>query len=277
MCPPHHKKAATMHGFCYSMVMRWFLLIVMWMVSPAMAAEHLSPDPHPNITVLADESLMLPLADLTRDYAKRTHTPVTVVVKNTADAERQIGQGLEAHLVLTANRHLLDQITDQGSADVSSRHTIVRARLALVTTHRVRDSLNLAERISFAAILRATDALPVLATDETTPAGAQAKALLSGQEFSENLRQRLIVEPGTEELFDTLRDENALALVLATSSIGEPDIRILSLLPDSLIPAVHYEIVVLGSELMNESSAFAYYLTSRQAQAIWKHYGYQTD
>lgn len=220
---------------------------------------------------------MLPLADLARDYAVRTHTPVTVVVKNATDAQLQIEQGLEAHVVLTANQPLLDRITDQGLADVASRKTVVRSRLALVTTRPVRATLNLAERISFAAILRATDPMPVLTTDATILAGEHSKALFTDQEFSENLRTRLITKPSTEELFNSLRDENALALVLVTSSIHEPDIEILSLLPDSLSPTVKYEVVVLGSELMKESNAFANYLTGRDAQAIWSHYGYQTD
>lgn len=258
------------------MVMRWLLLFMMLFSTPALAVEHAHPEVRPNLTLLADESLMLPLADLMRRYATTTHTPVTVVVKNATDAEHQIEQGLEAHVVLTANHALLDQITDQGLADVSSRHTVARTRLALVTTRNVRKSINLAERISFAAILRSTGSIPVLTTDGLSPDGERAQALLKNQEFSDNLRARLVIKSNAEEVFHSLRDENALALVLATSSIGEPDIEILSLLPDSLSPTVSYEVVVLGSELMTESGNFANFLTSRDAQAIWEHYGYQT-
>ncbi len=251
-----------------------YLLLILFCQS-AMAADS-RYEPRPNLTVLADESLMLPLAELTRDYATRTRTPVTVVIKNPEEAERQIEQGLEAHLVLTANGAMLNRITEQGLTDVSSRRLVARARMALVTSQEVRKTLNVAERISFAAMLKATTNLPIYALENDTPEGARAHALTVGQDFSERLAPRLSTKDTPEDIFNTLRDEPSLALMLATSSVGEPDIVVLSVLPEGVSPSVGYEVVVLGSELMDAAKSFAAYLTSKEAQAIFAHYGYQT-
>jgi molybdate transport system substrate-binding protein len=250
-----------------------FLMVLVAL--PAWASGGSRYEPRANLTILADESLMLPLARLTRDYATRTRTPLTVVIKNPQDAEKQIEQGLEAHVIITADYPLLGRLTEQGLTDVSSRHSIARTGLALVATHDVKKTLNIAERFSFAAILKATGDAPIFSNAPLTLDGARVEALKKNADFAETLNARLSIKPNAEDVITALRDEGGVALLLATASLNEPDIKLLSILPEDISPSVTYDAVVLGSELMDEAKDFTSYLASREAQAIFAHFGYQ--
>ncbi len=228
-----------------------------------------------NLTILADETLLLPLAQLARHYATESKTPLTIVVKSADDAERQIEQGLEAQVIITANRPLLDRLSEQGLTDVTSRKAMARTQLALVSANDFSGQANIAKRISFAAMLAATPTLPVLIDDVSTIEGERAQHLLAGHEFSQSLAARAVAKPNHDELIASLHDEPSLGLVLAADTTTEPDIRVLSLIPDEVSPAVTYETILLGGESMVEAKTFTNYLSTREARGILAHFGYQ--
>lgn len=254
---------------------RIFLLIVMLLSLPAFAQPVARGVPKANLTLLADEQLLVPLARIARLYALESKTPLTVVVKNAGDAEQQIGQGLEAHGMITANAALLQRLAEQGLMDVSSRRPVARTQLALVTTSNLDQQADIAKRISFASILAATPRLPVFTSDATTLEGQLAAQLLKEQGFSAELAPRFSAKSSHEELLAALHDEPSLGLMLAAEAVADSDIRVLSLLPEEISPPVTFEVVVLASESMADTRAFANFLLSRQAQKIFSQLGYQ--
>ena len=242
---------------------------------PAMAAD-MPPrlEPKPNLTILTDESLMLPLAQIARAYANTGKTPLTIIVKNAADAQSQIEQGLEAHVMLTENDPLIVQLTEQGLTDVSSTRAFVRTQLALVTTREMSKQY-VAKRISFAAMIYTTPGLPVFINDPKNAEGARADKLLKGYEFSDALAKRVQVKASHEEVLEAVRDGQGLGLILAADAVAQPDIAVLSLLPADVSAPVTYNAIVLASESMSDARAFTTYLNSRQAQDIFAHFGFQ--
>ena len=98
------------------------------LLAPAAMAQDAMPHRtlKPNLTILMDEDLILPTAALARNYAKSTHTPLTTVVRN-PDTENEIGQGLEAHLILSADNALIERLAAQGLTDVSSIHVFAQS------------------------------------------------------------------------------------------------------------------------------------------------------
>ncbi|MES2985040.1 MAG: substrate-binding domain-containing protein [Pseudomonadota bacterium] len=252
-------------------------LILSFALLLATAASAAEP-PHlaqkPNLTILADESLMLPLAHIARAYADNDKTPLTIILKNATEAENQIEQGLEAHVMLTENHPLVERLAAQGLTDVSSTRAFARTQLALVTTNEMSKQF-VAKRISFAATIYTTPGLPVFINAPGTAEGARAKLLLKGYEFSEALSSRAQVETSHEEILEAVRDGQGLGLILAADAVAQPDIAVLSLLPAEVSAPVTYEAVVLASESMGDAKGFTTFLASRQAQDILAHYGFQ--
>lgn len=228
-----------------------------------------------NLTILADDAMLLPLARIARLYASESKTPLTIVVKNANAVQQQIEQGLEAHVIITANISLIEQLAGQGLTDVSSRKAIARTQLALVTATSLDQQANVAKRISFASMLAATPTLPVYTNHAKSMEGALAAKLLDGQPFSVSLATRLETKTSHDDVMTSLREAPSLALILAAEAVGEADISVASLLSDAISPEVNYNVVVLGSELMSESKVFANYLSSRPARAVFTQFGYQ--
>jgi ABC-type molybdate transport system substrate-binding protein len=63
--------------------------------------------------------------------------------------------------------------------------------------------------------------------------------------------------------------------MLASNAITEPDMMIVSLLPESTSEPVRYDAVVLASESMEDARAFTKFLQSSTAQEILSTYGFQ--
>lgn len=254
-----------------------FILVFFLLLGPlpVSAAEQKSEKNSPNLTILADEGMLLPLARISRLYAYESQTPLTIIRLDPETAQQQIEQGLEAHLVISANLPLITQLSTQGLTDVSSRKTIARTQLALVTANTLNQQANLAKRISFTSILAATPTLPVLAMNTESYDGRLVDGLREGKPFSASLASRLVLKSSDEDMLAALRETPSLGLMLAAHAVQEPDLTILSLLSDDISPAVQVDAVVLGSELMSESKAFANYLNSRSARGVFKQFGYQ--
>ena len=242
---------------------------------PAFAQPAPKPATPSNMTILADEAMLLPMARVARAYASKTKTPLTVVVLNAEQVEQQIMQGIDAHIVLSANASLVNRLSEQGMTDVSSRRTVARTQLALVTTSDLNKQADIAQRISFASVLAATPNLPIFCNEPASIDGARAIRLRNEGEFSTILATRLAEKPNLEELIASLRDEPSLALILAADAVAEPDIRVLSLLPESISAPVTFEVVVLGSESMKQARAFSNFLMTKEVQAIFENFGYQ--
>jgi molybdate transport system substrate-binding protein len=250
-------------------------LALLFIALPLQATAPSKPAAKPNLTLLTDETMLLPLAQIARAYATDAKTPLTVVVKNVDAAQEQIEQGLEAHIIITANDALIERLTAQGLTDVSSRKSIARTQLALVTASDLSKEANIAKRISFASMLAATPTLPVFINATGTIEGERTSHLLSGHEFSAALAARVDAKPNHDELLASLRDEPSLGLILAADTVNEPDLHVLSLLPAEVSPPVVFDAVVLGSESMRDAKNFTEYLSSRKAQNILARMGYQ--
>lgn len=228
-----------------------------------------------NITILADQNLLLPLSAITRAYAKSHQTPVFVTVIDPDAVESAILQGIEAHLLLTSDTALIDRLVGQGLTDVTSNSSIGRVPLALVSSSKLNRRELLAKRVSVAAMLLATGDIPIYLEAKNTAAGSRAAALFTGYEFSNTLKRRTIFQPTHAELIDALTDEPSLAITLASDVIGQPDIAVLGILPGSLTAPVDYRAVVLASESMNEAREFARFLASPQVRELLAHFSFQ--
>jgi molybdate transport system substrate-binding protein len=256
---------------------RFAILFFLLMFAPLVhAAEVAKPTAPSNLTIIVDEQMLLPLATLARAYATSTSTPLNIVLKNAEDTEHQIGQGLEAHVIITADYPLITRLVEQGLTDVTSRRPIARTPLALVTANPLSKKALIAKRISFAAMLYATPDLPVYINAPETLDGGSAAQLLSGHDFSTNLAARIQIKTNDEELIETLRDSEALGLILAADAVAEKDLTVLALLPNEVSNAVTFDAVVLGSESMNAAKTFASYLHSRAAQQVFARFGFQS-
>ena len=231
--------------------------------------------PTANLTVLADASLLLPLAQIAREYARTAGTPLTVAVLEGEDAASRIEQGLEAHVLLTANQPLITELRRRGLTDVFNARPIARTQLALVGSSSILGRTDFARHISLAAILYAQADLPIYIAPQTTHEGARAEALLKEPEYAAIFENRVQRLHSREAVLDKLEEGPAFALLLATDALNDPSLKVLSIFPDASAHPVNYEAVVLASESMDETRQFIDFLFSAYAQQVFASFGFQ--
>ena len=232
------------------------------------------PVPADNLTVLADSSLMLVMAELARQYSTETGTPLTVI-RTSVDPAEQIEQGFDAHILLSPDPTLVERLAQRGQIDVFGTQTFASTQLALVAPYRMKSRLALAKRISFAALLFSQPELPIFMNDPTTISGLRAQALMVGREFSHELATRASVKTSIADIVEAMAKEDSFALMLASNAVTEPDVTILSLLPEATSEPVRYDAVVLASESMEQARGFTKFLRGKDAQATLLRYGFQ--
>lgn len=243
-------------------------------VALPLSATAAKPAPANNLTVLADPGLVLVMAELARDYSTSTGTPLTVI-RTDSDPAQQIEQGFEAHILLSPDPTLVERLAQRGLIDVFGTHTFASTQLALVAPNRMQSKLALAKRISFAALLFSQPDLPIFVNDPTTVGGLRAQSLMAGREFSHELATRAVVKPSLEAMIAAMAKEDSFALMLASNAVTEPELTILSPLPESTSEPARYDAVVLASDAMEQARGFTKYLRSPEAQAVLIRYGFQ--
>ena len=248
---------------------------LLYMLAFALALPAQAADGDGNLTVLADPSLLLPLAELSRDYAKQSGTPLAFMVEDSEHAAGQIEQGLDAHLLLTANQPLLESLKERGLADVFHSHPFARTQLALVGSSSIEPRTDFARHISLAAILYAQADLPVYVTPESSYEGSRAAALLKQKTFAELLSKRVTPVASREEAIRRLHAAPGLALLLATDALNDPSLKVLYVFGDEATAPVNYQAVTLASGRMAEADKFIQYLESRPGQQIFARFGFQ--
>lgn len=239
------------------------------MALPATAA------PPANLTVLADASLMLPLSQLSRGYARETGTPLTLATQSGEGTAAEIEQGLEAHVLLTADQKLVTELRNRGLADVFNARPIARTQLALVGSQDILARTDFARHISLAAILYAQPDLPIYITPPSTHEGVRVQSLMRGEDYSEILARRAVELPSREAVIARLHEAPGFALLLATDALNDPSLKVLSIFPDEVAMPVNYEAVVLASESMDATRKFIDYLLSAEGQKILAGFGFQ--
>lgn len=231
--------------------------------------------PPANLTLLADTSLMLPLTQVARAYAIKTRTPLTVAVKDSENAAAEIEQGLEAHVLLTANQQLVTSLRNRGLTDVFSARPFLRTQLALVGSSDILARTDFARHISLAAILYSQPDLPVYVPPAATHEGTRAASLMEGKDYSEILSTRAITLSSREAVLRQLDKGPGFALLLATDALNDPSLKVLRIFPDEVAAPVNYEAVVLASESMDQTRDFIDFLLSKDGQTIFAQYGFQ--
>lgn len=228
-----------------------------------------------NITVLAAPSLMLVMSELARMYSTESGTPLTVIRTSDTNSAQQIEQGFEAHILLSSDPTMVEQLAQRGQIDVFGTQAFASTQLALVAPYRMKSRLSLAKRISFAALLFSQPDLPIFMNDPMSISGLRAQTLMTGREFSAELAKRAVVKPSLDAIAEAMAKEDSFALILASSAVTEPDITILSLLPETTAEPVRYDAVVLASEAMEQARGFTKFLRTSKAQAVLMRYGFQ--
>ncbi len=252
------------------MIRRWFVaLFALALFAPALAhAQAREP-----ARVFAASSLTDALNEIGAAYAATGRPRPVFNYAASSVLARQIEQGANADLFLSADEPWMDYLAQRNLIEGRSRVTLLSNQLVLIApTDR---PLNLRIRRGFALHAALRGGRLALADPDSVPAGRYARAALENLNVwntvssdvvrAENVRAALrFVELG----------EAAAGIVYLTDARATPRVMIVGTFPPSSHPRIRYPMAVIRGGRAEEARAFAAYLQTRPARAIFTRLGF---
>lgn len=246
------------------------LSAVAGILSTAHAAQPQRP-----ITVFAAASLKESLDEAAVAYERRTGTPVKVAYAASSALARQIEQGAPADVFVSADLDWMDYLQARALLDDASRRDLLGNRLVLIAPRGaaggeivLKPGVDLRPRLGKGRL--------ALALTGSVPAGKYARAaferfgvwtqLAPQVAETENVRAALLL---------VARGEAPLGVVYASDAIAEPRVRVVGRFPAGSHPPIVYPVARLRASDQPQAAAFARWLSSPTADAIFRRRGFR--
>ena len=258
---------------------KWYSALGFFVVG-LLVSPHYLPAGERGPIVFAAASLKTALDAVVLDWQRKTgHRPV-IVYGATSALARQVAQGAEGDIFVSADADWMDDLAARGLIDPASRVDLLSNRLVLIAP---KDSalktaiLKTAIGPYFPLDRLLGDGRLAIAGVEAVPAGRYGKAALESLGVWEQAKDRLAqVENVRAALRLVSRGETPLGIVYASDARADEDVEVLGVFPASSHPAIVYPAAKLKASTSSESNAFLAYLEGPAARARFKENGFAT-
>jgi molybdate transport system substrate-binding protein len=246
------------------------------LVVTALAAPAQTPAPAPAapLTVFAAASLKESLDEAAAAYQKASGQDVRVSYAASSALARQIEQGAPADLFLSADLDWMDYLQERKLIDEASRRNLLGNTLVLIApaTSKARP-VALKPGVKLLPLLG--EGRMALALTASVPAGKYARAAFTSLGVWDQLQPKVAeAENVRAALMLVARGEAPLGVVYGSDAQAEPKVRVLATFPADTHPAIVYPVAVIKASQHPRAAAFAQWLHSKDAAAIFRRRGF---
>lgn len=254
--------------------MQRFALIYMIFFAFSALQAHAQEAALPEITVLADENLQMPLVEIARLYTAKNHTTVTLWFTNAVGMVDAIRDGADADIVITADTQALQTLEYLGQLDVYATQTIAESPLIIATRNNERAverdvklelmglKLHSKERFTL-VVINAQDRVEYAMTQQA----------LKNSELLRDRPMELIAANDARDAKRLMEEHNAPALLLANDAFSDGSLKPLQRFPASVVTPAVYRAAVLAGDNMEQARVFIDALHTKAYRSAWEHYG----
>jgi molybdate transport system substrate-binding protein len=257
---------ALSHSWRFSWIAASLSLLVT--MSPAHAME--------TVTIMADSSMSVAMAQMARDYSQRSNVIVSTSFLSNLEQQQQINEGAAADVVVTPNLAWIEDLKAQGLVDVYSQMPIAKNQLALVGPLASPLNVKLANGFPTAALIQlfGWEQSFVIGSPDMLQEGVYAKEALRNLGVAGDLEEYTLYIKRLDQMFDMVENHNAYGIFFYSSTIGRAGIRVLDLFPDDSHKPIEYDAVVIAGDNMEQARKFIKYLQSEVAKSILRENGF---
>jgi molybdate transport system substrate-binding protein len=235
-------------------------------------ATHAAAEP---LTVFAAASLTEALRELAARWAAQGHPQPRLSMAASSALARQIEQGAQADLFLSADEPWMDYLQQRDLIDPATRVSPIGNRLVLVARAGTGRTVELRQGIDLAALLGSAGRL---ATGDPAhvPAGRYAQTALQWLGQWDTLAPRLArAENVRAALLLVERGEAPLGIVYATDAAASRGVRVVGTFPAPSHAPISYPFAVTRRAQRNaQARALHAFLTSAAALPVWQAHGF---
>lgn len=221
------------------------------------------------IQVFAAASATNAIREIKRQFTAATSVDVQTSFGSSATLARQIANGAEADVFLSADVKWADDLSQKGL--VVRRHNLLGNRLVIVVPGDSKLNVTKMEDLASVQITHIAMGEP-----KSVPAGKYARKALEKLGLWGNVKSKVAAADDVRNALTYVETGAAEAgIVYATDAAISRKVRVVAEIPESLTGPVRYPIVLLKRE--NESAAadsFYKFLSSPEAIKVFRKYGF---
>ena len=228
------------------------------------------PDgPAEEVMVFAAASTTNAVEEICRDFEREYGVRARPSFAATSTLSRQIVNGAEAHVLVSANQSWVDHLDSNNL--VARRRDLLGNRLVVIVPTESRLSIREPKDLSAARIEHVAIADP-----DSAPAGIYARQALTNLKLWDALQSKIVAAPDVRRALVHVESATVQAgIVYATDAAISRRVRVAFEIPHELTTPIRYPIVLLKSGSVNQSAErFFEYLSSSQAASVFRKHGF---
>ncbi|MBD2156158.1 molybdate ABC transporter substrate-binding protein [Leptolyngbya sp. FACHB-16] len=185
--------------------------------------------------------------------------------------QQQIEQGSPADVFISAGKRQMDALQSQNLIVADTRRNILTNSLVLVVPKDSTLGLRDFRQLTSSTVEKISVGEP-----RSVPAGQYAEELFTNLGVLEQLRSKFVYGNSVRNVLSTVESGNADAgIVYATDARASEQIAHVATASDSLhSPIVYPMAVIAASRHQDAARTYAQFLTSPEAQAVFRRYGF---
>lgn len=244
------------------------LLALLLLLEPVAALSQ----PAAPLTVFAAASLTDSLKAVADAYKARTGANVTLSFGASSTLARQIEQGAQADIFMSADTDWMDYLQKAGLIADATRKDLLGNQLVLVAASGAKPAPRIAPHFDLAGALG--DGKLALADPSSVPAGKYGKAALTALDVWDSVAPKVVQAENVRVALEYVaRGEAPFGIVYATDAKVTPNVHVAGVFPENTHPPIVYP-VAMTRTASPAARAFLDFLSGPQAKAIFEKAGF---
>ncbi|MEZ5829226.1 MAG: molybdate ABC transporter substrate-binding protein [Hyphomicrobiales bacterium] len=215
-------------------------------------------------TVFAAASLKTALDAIAEDWRRETGANPVISYAATSALAKQIEQGAEADVFISADLDWMDYVEERGLIDPKSRFDLLANQLVLIAPKNAEPTAAIEPGLPLAELLGGGRL--AIANVDAVPAGKYGKTALQSLGLWDAVKDKLAqAENVRAALRLVARGEAPLGIVYASDAKADPSVTVLGVFPEATHPPIVYPAASLRDARGPQIGAFLAYLRSPEA------------
>lgn len=225
------------------------------------------------VLVFAAASLKNALDDIAAQWSKETGKQTKISYAASSALARQIEGAAPADIFVSADLDWMDYVAQRKLIKAESRANLLANRIVLIAPKDSKADAKIEKGFPLRTLLG--EGRLAMANVDSVPAGKYGKASLEALGVWASVQDRIAqAENVRAALLLVSRGEAPLGIVYQTDAAADSKVRIVGSFPENTHPPIVYPIALLASSTNPEAVAFAAYLQSAAAPALFEKQGF---
>jgi molybdate transport system substrate-binding protein len=225
------------------------------------------------VTVFAAASLKTAMDAVAISWMETTSKQTAISYAASSALAKQIEEGAPADVFVSADLDWMKYLADKDLVAPGSAVNLLGNEIVLIAPQDSTVEISIEKDFKLGELLG--EGRLAMADVKAVPAGKYGKAALQALGVWKDVENKVAQAENVRSALKLVATgEAALGIVYKTDAAAEPAVRIIGSFPDGSHPPIIYPVAVIAQSKNPDAGAFAAFLRSETAQAIFRQQGF---